>query len=240
MISQPTQTALFGYAQKSKDAGLEAASSSQLAVFSCRAFNRSGSAMDVGIVRKYANASMRLYTFDGTNYTSVSLPLDAASQLIGTTNGNGFAVQFKSKSGVLGFTVSQAEAGSPVYEVEYWNGSSWETLTTIESVSAYTADDHYIVFLPPHDWAKGGHADLQSSMYSIRVRATTAPSTAVEIDDLWGGQLIEFIEAVGDNSSVEVEFENDHPLVLEGGESLMPYFGSADAANGMRVAYSNV
>jgi hypothetical protein len=240
VISQPTQTALFAYDQKGKDAGLSASNGNQLAVFSARAFNRSGGAADVGIVRRYDISSARLYSWDDDVYTPIPLPLEAATEIISDTVDHGFVVQTKTKSGLIGFTVSQAEGGSPEYAYQYWNGSAWATLTVIESVSAFTATDHLIVFVPPHNWAKGGGGALNPNLYSIRVVATTVTSQEVEINNIWAGQIIEFVESVADNSSVEIEFETNHPLILEGGESLMPYFGTANAGNGMRIAYTNV
>lgn len=238
-IHQPTQNVLLSYGQKGQDAALSAPYTTQLAVYLVRAFNRSGGAIDVGIVRKYASGSFKLFTYNASVYSEVSLPLSAATQIMSTTTGHGFVAQFKSKAGLLGMNLSQASA-SGTYVYEYWNGSAWTTLTTIEVPGFTTTGVKLVVFLPPHDWAIGGGGALDSAMYSIRVTNSAGIATALKIDSLWAGQLLEFYESVADNQSVVLEFPESRPMILQGNESIMPYFGSANAANGVSIQYTTV
>lgn len=240
-ILQPTQIQVSAYKDKSKGAILSAPSNLQLALVMMRAFNRSGGACDVGIVRRFSSASFSLYLYDGTSaYAQVStLPLAGAhtATIIATgTANNGFVIQSKYKSGIIGFTISQASA-SGVYTYQYWDGSAWQTLTTLATAVFTATGDNVVAFLPPQDWAVGGDAGLNQQQYSIRVRGTTAPATAIQINDLWCGQMLDFYAAVANNAGVNLEFDAPHPLLLEAGEGIMPYFSVAAAGNGMTVAY---
>src|SRR5574343_544996 len=230
-ISQPTQNVLLAYGQKGQDAALSAPVGNQLAVYLARSFNRSGGAIDVGLVKKFRSNAFKLFTYNASVYTEVSLPLSAATQIMATTTGHGFVFQFKARAGLVSFNLTQASAsGSYVYE--YWNGSSWATLTTIEVPNYTTTGVKHIVFLAPHDWAIGGGGALDSSLYSIRVTNSAGIATALKIDSVLAGQMFEFYESVADNQSVVLEFPESRPMILEGGEGIMPYFGSASAANG--------
>lgn len=238
--AQPTQVLLAGYAQNGKDAVLVAPSSKQLALISVRAMNRSGGAIDVGIVRKFAQG-FKLFSYVAAGSVYTNLTLTATNTIFTTTANGGFVVQSKSKSGLMGFTVLQGESVSPVYSYQYWNGAGWVTLTVIAKPTTYATGSNLIVFLPPSDWAVGGDTGLDQDKYSIRVRSTTAGGQVVTVTAVWCGQLIDFIEAVADNNSLNIEFDRDHPLILDGGEGLMPYFsGTASADNALRTAYTTV
>lgn len=244
-IAQPTQILVTAYPQVSKTAALVAPASKQLAINMIRAFNRTGGAIDVGIVRKFSSASFSLFTYDGTSTYTAVLPVPLAGANAATifttagTAGNGFVIQSKYKSGLIGFTISQTGA-TGVYTYEYWNGAAWSTLTTI-AVPVYTsAADIVITFLPPVDWTAGGPTGLSSNLYSIRVKATTRPAADIIVNDLWSGALLEFYASVADKTGVVLEFDTLHPFCLEGGEGVMPYFATANAANGLTISYSTV
>lgn len=242
MINQPTQVLVTAYPDVCKTAALLAPTTKQLAINMVRAFNRSGGAANVGILKKFSSASFGLYTFDGTStYTAAAVPSTGTpgSILLASpaTAGNGFVIQSKYKSGLIGFTVSQTGSGG-TYVYEYWNGSAWVTLNTVAVPVFTSAADIVILFLPPVDWVVGGSSGLSASLYSIRVRATTRPATDVKVSALWSGALLEFYDSVADKSSVELEFDTQHPFVLEAAEGIMAYFGTANAGNGLTISYS--
>lgn len=244
MISQSTIPLLVGYSSRGKDAALLAPSAKQLSVYQARVFNRSGSTMDCGIVRKFAQVSawLKFFTFDGSNYADATATIFAGSAVsaIPAVADKGFVVATKNRSGLIGITIS-ATSTTGAYLFQYWNGSSWVTLTTIDIPDFKTTGDFYISFLPPSDWAKGGAADLPSDMYCVRVTShTTAPSPAVAFTSVWAGELIEFVEGLADNAGLSIEFDADKPFTLEASQGLMPYFGTASASNGMQIAYSTV
>lgn len=244
MISQATVPLLVGYATRGKAAVITSPAGKQSVVFSARAFNRSGGGIDVGIVRKFAkNAqAFKFFTFNATNYTDATAAVFAgtATTALPTSLGRGFVVASKSRSGLIGVNISQA-AATGAYVFQYWDGSSWSSLTTISSPVFTSTGNVFLSFLPPNDWTQGGHADLPSDMYGVRViSSVTVPASNVQFNDIWAGEMIEFVEGVADNSGLQVEFDIQKPLYLESEEGLMPYFGSANAANGMQIAYANV
>lgn len=242
-IAQPTIPLLVGYATRGKAAVLQAPTNKQLAVYSARAFNRSGGAIDVGIMRKFSQStgSYKFFTFNGTNYVDASASIFAGNAVTGiptTPADQGFVVASKTRSGLIGLTVSQLSA-TGAYVFEYWNGSAWVTLTTISSPVFSSTGDIFLAFLAPADWARGGHADLGTDMYCIRVTShTTAPGTAVQFTALWVAEMIDFVEGLADNAGLAIEFDVAKPFSLQADEAIMPYFGSANAANGMQIAYS--
>lgn len=240
MISQATLVTLKAYPQKGKDAALVAPAGLQLGVFSVRAENNSGGASHIGVVRKFADQSMKLFSFDGTDYEQIALPVGPAQGLIPAVNGNGFVLQSKIPSGLIGLSISQADGTGATYVYQYWDGDSWETLTTLETIDFENTGDSVVAFQPPLDWAPGGHADLDPAMYSIRVVATTAGADAVEIDEIWAGQLLELFQDVANHGALEVEFYADRPFIMEGNEGIMPYFSNEHAANGVRIAYATL
>lgn len=234
-IVQGVITQVHGYTSTGKDSVVTAAANKQVALLSARVSNQTASTQRIGISRKYATPTStsqpyKLYTYDNATFTQVTLPLGGATSIFDTTNNHGFAIQGKSKWGVWGATISQAQTGAPVYEYMYWNGSAFSTLTLV-TTPVYTATgDICTFFAPPLDWAVGGGSGLDSNMYTLRVRATTAPTTAVQITNLWVAQIID-IATIAQNGSMTTEFTEDHPCILEAGEGIMPFFGAVPAAN---------
>jgi hypothetical protein len=244
-IYQPTQVLVTAYPDISGVAALMAPNTLQLALNMVRAFNRSGSAVDVGIAKLFSSASFSLYTYDGSSTYSAVLPPPLAGSNPATifnasgTIGNGFVIQSKYKSGLFGFTITQ-DGSSGVYTYEYWNGTAWSSLTTI-AVPVYTSTGTIVTaFLPPVDWVAGGPAGLSSNLYSIRVKATTLPGASIIVNNLWAGAFLEYYASIANNTGVSLEFDYLHPYILEGGEGIMPYFGGAAAANGMTISYSTL
>jgi hypothetical protein len=93
------------------------------------------------------------------------------------------------------------------------------------------------VFNPPIDWAVGdGTEGGDESLYSIRAIASTAPSQAVQIDSLKIVKLIAFRASVPADSSLTIRFP-EKQLLLQGSESVIPYFSTANTDNTMEIAY---
>lgn len=87
--------------------------------------------------------------------------------------------------GAVSIATTTNSAGSPVRVVEYWNGA-WTTISnTTGMIIAQpanwltTATEDLLVFVPPVDWVKGGSGtNVNQNTYNLRVRCTTAPTTA--------------------------------------------------------------
>jgi hypothetical protein len=187
-------------------------------------------------------------TPDAADITNEILAGTVGQQLISTTNTDGYLVQCAQKFSVIGINVTQAEAGSPVYTYQYWNGSAYVALSTIEVPSAYATGIQIVAFQPPVDWATGSSAAVggnTSGYYSILVRASTAPSQAVLVGNggtapsIWLASFIKSME-LATKTGFELRAFQDEPIRLDAQESLVPYFsGSANAANTFSVLYKN-
>jgi len=250
---RPTLTAHANYQEKTKTDLVTPASGTQLVFVGATLNNRSGSAMTLGVAFKVSTtrwlagqwtaAGNPEYTDDTTDAQDAGTN-DFA--LFTTTNNDGFAVQCLDKFGIVGIDQTTASSGgSPVFAYAYWNGSSYATLTTVE-VPTYTASagERTIAFVPPIDWAvNSGQAvtdGLTAGYYSIRVIATTAPSSAGgSAATLWVGRLYDFKANVSDTAVLNaIPEDSDRGIVLQGGESIIPYFGTANANNSVSVRYS--
>lgn len=234
------------YASKGKTAALSVAANKQVAIYNARITNRQGAAINAGIMVKLgaSRGHYKFFTKVLTVYTDITALLAAAtaSVVATATNNDGFIVQADRKFGMIGLTVSNTATGG-TYTFEYYNGTAWTTLTTIENFTNFNSTgDKYIVFMPPSDWAVGDGAAtaIDQTMYSIRVLHTTAPGDTGAINDLWIAEFLEYFEALGDNVMGQVLFDSQVPYVLEGGESVIPYFSTAASQNQFGAFYSQV
>lgn len=208
----------------------------QLSVYQLKCINRSGGACDMGVLRKFGPANWMIGGVASNSLTDLTANIQAgtASTIVTTTNNDGFLASSKEKFNLIGLKVSQAQAGSPVYTYQYWNGTTWSTLTTIAVPASYSSGSQIVIFATPVDWVPGGSTvtGLDQSKYNILVRATTAPSTAVQVNDAWIAQLIDFFPQVANNSAGVWQTANmELALQFESQDSLLPYFSSANAAN---------
>lgn len=241
MIRQYPESVLNAYSQKGKDAALSVSASKQIAIFNVRAFNNSGSTLSVGILRKINTGAFKVFKSVAAAITDIST-VGAGQNIFTVTNNDGFYVQSSRKIGLIGMTVGTAQAGG-VFTFTYWNGSSFATLTTIENPADYSATgDKYIVFRAPYDWATGdgGVTGLDTSMYTIRVRGTTGPAGTVVATAYWFGEFLDLYGGVVDKAAVQISFPDSKPFLLNGTESLFPYFSTAHAANSFAAYYAPI
>jgi hypothetical protein len=231
MNSQNVQTEIVAYPNSSYDAALSAQPNKQLLVHSIAAYNSSGSAANMAVGHSMSDGNWQLYS-------GITTPVDVTSEvqagdaveLVSTVNGEGFVVRADYKFSFLSFFVSQSAAGSPVYTYEYWNGSAWAALTMLVN-STFGAGIGQVLFLPPIDWAP----DV-SDKYSIRMVATTAPSTAIEITGLKVIKMFIYRKAIADGAYIQVIFDKK-PLLLAQGEQMIAYFSVTNAANAVETAF---
>lgn len=239
-IRYNTETVLVAYAGKGKAPIFPQVKKSQVATLGFRAINNSGGSINIGLMRLFnlsntdPSGKFRLwqYTAVGPVATEVTTAIAAGTNIFSTTNNDGYIFQCNRRAGLLGFTVSSASGGG-TYTYKYWNGSSFTTLTTLEVPAYSSTTDIYTVWVPPSDWVVGATAGigLDQTKYSILVQGTTHPTTAVAINALWAAEFIDLYQGVGAGSGVADTFSMREPLILEGGEGLMPYFSTANAAN---------
>lgn len=248
---RPLQTVHSKYAEKTKTAVVTPTSGNNLVFVGATVNNRSGGAAILGVGFKIINGRWLAGQWDdsaGASYTDDTTDAQDAGTddfpLFTTTDDDGFVVQSLDKFGIIGITVTTAEAGTPTYVVEYWNGTAWADLLTIEEPADYTAAEHAIVFSPPVDWTALAAGDtpvdtdgLTAGYYAIKVDASTAPTTAPIASDLWVAKLYDYKEAVADNAVLNVIPEDSRGYPLQAGEQLIPYFGTAGTSNSVTFRY---
>ena len=241
MNRQAIQLFEVAYPTVARDAALSSPSSNkQLVLRSLSAYNSTGSAIDIGLGVRHSTSAWKLYQVNAS-YTDLTSSVQAGSavSILPTTNNYGFIVQAKDIFGCLSLTISQAETGSPTYSYQYWNGSTWATLN-LRNTPVYTATGSIaIAFAPPIDWAQGNGSVVSDlawgAGYCIRVRGTTAPSTAVQITAFAVSHFVAF-RNVGSKAALSLSF-SERPLLLEIGEAVQAYFATAANANSVEGSY---
>lgn len=240
----PLQIAHRSYAQNSKDVVLAPPAGKQLHIYSVEMYNGTGSAIDMGILKRVNLDSVNFYqtvvanTPDATIANGVKT---VATKIFTTTINDGFLVQCASRFGMIGLNISTPSTGG-VFVVKYYNGSAYVTLTTLEVPTAFSAGTQLIVFAAPHDWVAGTTAGVggDATKFSILIQATTAPANDVFANSLWVADLMTF-RTVSSSTGV-LKFSDIppvKPLILAGGEGIQPYFsGTPSALNTIRVIYS--
>jgi hypothetical protein len=238
MSKQRLLNASFGYNVMSLTSPLGAASNQQLEVCGARLYNASGAPNGLGIMHSINSAQFKIYTLQvaDTEVTSTLLAESAVSAFT-TTNNQGVLFQAKDKFQAVAFNISQAQTGSPVYTYEYHNGSDWAALTLINTPVYSATGIQALVFQTPLDWAVGcGSEGGDSSLYSVRALATTAPSQAVQINKIAICKLLDYQGEVSDKGALEIDFE-ESPVLLQVGESIIPFFSYASPDNRIDISY---
>ena len=251
-LRRPPIKKLFQCSTKGKTTLVSPESGQQIVYFGATVNNRSGGAATVGVTFPIDTSRWKAGQWDdsaGASYTDDTTDAQDAGAsdfaLTTTTNNDGFVVQCLDKFGVVAIDVGTAEAGSPVYEYTYWNGA-WTALTTCVVSSAYTAAEHVIAFPEPGDWTALATGDtpvdtdgLTAGYYAIRMRATTAPTTAPLATKLYVAELYDFKEAVADNGVVNFIVEDTiQGLSLPGGQGIGALFSTASANNAISIRYT--
>lgn len=137
--------------------------------------------------------------FDGSStWANITTDVQAddtniASAFIGDDNDQvylGSTIRFAKIKFLKGGGTNYA-VGSGAIIAKYWDGNSWESLEGVLDGSAFGGDafaqDGYVSFHIPHDWALGANAHnaaLDADKYYIQIMVTTAPSTDPDADIL--------------------------------------------------------
>ena len=241
---------LFGYPTKS-GVGLQASinpsgSIATLKISRFAAHNRSGGAIDVGLLKKLPNSSWKLQklvaadTPDATDVT-VDIQAGVATTVFETTN-DGILIQSRKRFGLIRFTASIVSVNlTPV--LQYFNGTDYVTLPTIEILANFSANAvNYLVFAPPIGWRKGTTVAIggDTSLYSIKLTSSSTTTTDPILTNLDIGEFIRFKDSVSSNGILELTNSREFPLEFEAGEDLMPYFGAASEDNIVEATYLEV
>mgnify|MGYP001594522777 FL=1 len=169
-----------------------------------------------------------------TDDTTDAQDADADDFTISTlTNNDGHVIGGQVPFNAVSYDITTAEAGSVgTYQVQYWNGTAWTTITAYVLPVFTPVGEHVLVFPNPRDWVRGGSGTgVSASHYNIRVRATTAPGTTAAVAKRIHLARLELIHPALGNNSV-FEYVGGRPLLLQDqGDGLCAYFQTADARN---------
>lgn len=219
--------------------------------------NRSGAAADMGwgyimptthwLAGQWDDSETPAYVEDTTDAQDAGA---TDFPLFTTTDDDGFVIQCDYPFNVIGIDLGTAEAGGPTYVYSYWNGSAWTTIDQTNQVfnlPDYTSTppaNEYIAFPTPYDWVQLATGDtpvdthgLTAGKYAVRVVATTAPTTAPVADDLWIATLVDFEPQIADDAALS--FMVPENILIPNNASIVPYFGTANAGNLIKVYYRN-
>lgn len=234
----------FSYPQQSKAALLSPASGKVLQLYAAHLTNRSGGLADLALLKKFGSAAWELGTVSDASTPDLSdqtasIQSGGTVDVFTTTNNDGFIVQSLKPFNMIGLTISQAQTGSPVYAIEYYNGTSFTDAPMLATPDLTSTGDKVYLFAPPSDWAVGGSAGVgvDASMYAIRIRATTAGGQAVQATAAWVAEIMMYQDDVASNGSLGISFPYEFPERLEANEEIIPYFSVASTDNLVTVRY---
>lgn len=237
--NQRLQSASLAYADQGLTVPFAVDASKQMEVHRALAYNASAAENAVGLFHSVSPPDFKLFKLLAAADAEFTDEIQAgtAVSIFNTTNNDGCLFQSKEKFNMIAFNISQAQTGSPVYTYKYYNGSTYATLPLLNTPAYSATGIQVIIFNAPIDWAVGdGTEDADSSLYSVQVISTTAPSQAVQINSLKIGKMLAYNEAVLPAGVLEVDFEED-PYLLQGGEAIIPFFSYSNASNRLDIAY---
>lgn len=130
----------------------------------------------------YLNVVTGVYTDETTDFGDAGAGDVNLLPLLGPTVGDGIAIGHTEKFCKLKLTTSQARTGTATITLQYWDGDSWESVTTVEDDSvgwSATAGAHIVHFVPPSDWAANTAANSPSGSAGYFVRMIMTAKTDV-------------------------------------------------------------
>ena len=139
------------------------------------------------IPAKLAQGNMSVFVYDASGPTFTDKTSEAYSNDENHTGafwvdaGDKIYVGQTSPFARIRFKYTTAAIAAGALTVKYYNGTSWVAISDVNdgtAVSANTfAQDGYIDFAMPYNWAKGGDASLSSSHYYVELTSADLPST---------------------------------------------------------------
>lgn len=207
--------------------------------------NRSGGAANVGLGVRLSKSLWKAgqwvhatttFTDDTTDFQDAGAS-DAALET--TTNNDGFLVSSPHKFNALAINVGTASVGVPVRVLEYSVGTStWTAITNYINFAGagavYGTGENVIVWIPPANWAvmAAGHGtNVPVGEYGIRVRATTASSTAGLATTMSVHRLYFLVEGLADNNIYEVPTTGMYFPMDPCGDALVGYISTLNNQN---------
>ncbi len=242
------------YPFQGRTAALLPSATEQLRIYSVAATNRSTVIQDIAICLLFSQSRWLLgQIVDAstpdlqTNFTT-TIQAGTAVNIFDTTNNDGHLIQSDRKFNVVGYSISTGRTGG-TYEYTYWDGSAWTALPDVILTPTFSTTSGtggtLLMFSSPFDWALGTDTTVggDSTKYSIRVRATTAPGAgSVQANDMWIAKWIEFFPQVPNNGKCAVNMDTtpETRMILDSLEGIIPVFSTAHAKNLIHAQYASL
>jgi hypothetical protein len=243
MRAKPIQHLNTGYAGTGYNPVINSQQGSQIQLYSMRLINESGSASDLAVLQTLASDAIDVFTYNGTTATDVTNTLNAGSNIsfFTATAGSGVVIQAPKKIQAFIVNVSVNQSGANTFAISYSNGSGFSSvLQTVNIPATFNgapSGQFVVAFSPGNDFATGcGLTGTDSSMYQIRFTAVSAGTTC-SINALRAAISVQYSPSVSSNSALEVVFSEQYPYMLEGGESIVPFFEISSNLNKVIAFY---
>jgi hypothetical protein len=238
MKAKPILHLNTGYSSNGFDAVIDAQQGSQVQVYSARLINESGSSSDLALLQALAEDAVTIYTYDGATATDVTDSLSAGVDLFTSTAGSGIIIETAKKIESFLVNVSTAQSGAQTFTVEYSDGGALQSALQVSYIpTTFSAGQHAVLFSHGLDYAPGcGITGTDNGKYQI-VLACVEGGESAQIDALKAAISVQYSPAVANNSSLEAAFSEQYPLMLEAGESIVPFFESESANNKVIAFY---
>jgi hypothetical protein len=194
------------YSNQTYDVAISEASNYQLLIKEIKAKNGSAAANDICLG----------HAFNSNEQTAGA-------------SGNNYVIQCKEKFGMAALYLTTADTSGVTFTYEYYNGSSWASLTLQNTPSLVSTGKKAILFNSPQDWGLDG-----SSYYAIRIVASGTPNYVIAGVKCCG--VLSYQKNVYPGGEAEICFES-RPLLLQGGEGIVPFFLYSDTSNSIKAVY---
>lgn len=237
MKAKPILHLNTGYSSNGFDAVIGSQQGSQVQVYSARMINESGSASDMAVLQALAENAVTIYTYDGSAATDVTADIALGADLFTSTAGSGIIIETSKKIQSFLVNVSTAQSGAQTFLVQYSDGSTVQSALQIVSIpTTFSAGAQAVLFSHGLDYAPGcGIVGTDSSKYQIVLTCVEGGESA-QIDALKAAISVQYSPAIPNNSSLEAAFSEQYPLMLEAGESIVPFF-EVDSVNNKVIAF---
>ncbi len=237
MKAKPILHLNTGYPSNGFDAVIDAQQGSQVQVYSARLINESGSASDLALLQALAEDAVTIYTYDGSAATDVTSTISGGVDLFTSTAGSGLIIETSKKIESFLVNVSGAQSGAQTFGVEYSDGGALQSALQVSYIpTTFAAGEQAVLFSHGLDYAQGcGITGTDPDKYQIVLTCVEGGESA-QIDALKAAIAVQYSPAVSNNSSLEAAFSEQYPLMLEAGESIVPFF-EVDSPNNKVIAF---
>lgn len=246
MLRSRLQNLFVAYAQTSANAVVSSDANKQLEVYQSKLVNNTAGAIAVGMCKSVNSGNFDYYTVTDASSPKAALANDVKSggsvKIFTDTANDGFLLQSNERVNLIGVVNDTTSAAIGAITVKYYNGSAYTTVTATVAPTGFATAAYRFFFLNiPYDWVPGTTTAVggSGSKYSLLVTMGAGATNAVTINSILVGSLLDYNPSVASKASHAVDFYGimHKPLTLNAGEGLIPYFGTADSGNSVRVLF---